>query len=103
VPFNTPDNLRTSIDNSLRTLPQEQVQLVHLRLMGAGAGPLAEQLGAMFKLQKEGKIQHVGLSNVRAAELEEDLKLGNIATVENMYSYAQRTTLHDGHSENHGG
>jgi pyridoxine 4-dehydrogenase len=55
VPFNTPDNLRTSIGNNLRMLRQEQVQLVHLRLMGAGAGPLAEQLGAMFKLQKEGK------------------------------------------------
>ena len=103
VPFNTPANLRTSIDNNLRTLRQEQVQLVHLRLMGAGPVPLEEQLGAMFDLQKEGKIQHVGLSNVSRAELEAGLRLGEIATVENMYGYAQRTTLNDGHGETRGG
>ena len=42
VPFKTPENLRTSIDNNLRTLKQEQIQLVHLRLMGHGAVLLAE-------------------------------------------------------------
>jgi pyridoxine 4-dehydrogenase len=103
VPFNTPENLRTSIENNLRTLKQEQVQLVHLRLMGHGSVPLEEQLGAMFDMQKEGKIQHVGLSNVSREELETGLKMGEIATVENMYGYAQRTTLHDGHSETRGG
>lgn len=103
VPFNTPENLRTSIENNLRTLRQEQVQLVHLRLMGHGPVPLAEQLGAMFELQKEGKIQHVGLSNVSREELAAGLALGEIATVENMYGYAQRTTLRDAHSETRGG
>jgi len=103
VPFNTPENLRTSIENNLRTLRQEQVQLVHLRLMGHGPVPLEEQLGAMFELQKEGKIQHVGLSNVSPEELATGLKMGKIATVENMYGYAQRTTLNDGHGETRGG
>ena len=103
VPFNTPENLRTSIENNLRTLRQEQVQLVHLRLMGHGDVPLADQLGAMFEMQKEGKIQHVGLSNVSPAELAEGLAMGEIATVENMYGYAQRTTLHDAHGETQGG
>ena len=103
VPFNTPENLRTSIENNLRTLKQEQIQLVHLRLMGHGAVPLAEQLGAMFKMQREGKILHVGLSNVTRAELEAGLKLGAIATVENMYSYAQRTTVELPYGANPGG
>jgi pyridoxine 4-dehydrogenase len=103
VPFNTPANLRTSIENNLRTLRQEQVQLVHLRLMGHSTVPLEEQLGAMFEMQKEGKIQHVGLSNVSRADLAKGLEMGEIATVENMYGYAQRTTLHDGHSETQGG
>lgn len=93
VPFNTPENLRTSIENNLRTLHQEQIQLVHLRQMGHGPVPLDEQLGAMFELQREGKILHVGLSNVGRAELETGLKLGTIATVENMYGHGQRTTL----------
>lgn len=103
VPFNTPANLRTSIEKNLRTLRQEQVQLVHLRMMNEGTVPLAEQLGAMFDLQKEGKIQHVGLSNVNREELETGLQLGEIATVENMYGYAQRTSLHDAHGNNRGG
>ena len=103
VPFNTPENLRTSIDNNLRTLKREQIQLVHLRLMGHGATPLDEQLGAMFEMQKEGKILHVGLSNVNREELEAGLKLGEIATVENMYGYAQRTTLSAPYGQTHGG
>ena len=103
IPFNTPNNLRTSIENNLRTLKQEQVQLVHLRLMGHGAVPLAEQLGAMFEMQKEGKIRHIGLSNVSPEELIAGLQLGEIATVENMYGYAQRTTLREAHGETQGG
>ncbi|MBF9140605.1 aldo/keto reductase [Hymenobacter properus] len=103
VPFNTPDNLRTSIDNNLRTLRREQIQLVHLRLMGHGPVPLNEQLGAMFEMQREGKILHVGLSNVTRAELEAGLQQGPIATVENMYSYAQRTTVTLPHGANPGG
>ena len=103
VPYNTPENLRTSIDNNLRTLRREQIQLVHLRLMGHGAVPLDEQLGAMFELQREGKIQHVGLSNVTRAELEAGLQLGDIATVENMYGYGQRTTLTLPYGVNPGG
>ena len=103
VPFNTPENLRASIENNLRTLRQEQIQLVHLRLMGHGPVPLDEQLGAMFEMQREGKIQHVGLSNVTRAELETGLQLGPIATVENMYSYAQRTTMKLPHGANPGG
>ncbi|WP_167855172.1 aldo/keto reductase [Hymenobacter wooponensis] len=103
VPFNTPENLRTSIDNNLRTLRQEQIQLVHLRLMGHGPVPLDEQLRAMFEMQREGKILHVGLSNVTREELETGLALGPIATVENMYSYAQRTTVQLPHGANPGG
>jgi pyridoxine 4-dehydrogenase len=103
VPYNTPENLRASIDNNLRTLQQEQIQLVHLRLMGHGPVPLDEQLGAMFEMQQEGKIQHVGLSNVTREELQTGLQLGEIATVENMYSYAQRTTMKLPHGANPGG
>ncbi|GAB2783528.1 aryl-alcohol dehydrogenase-like predicted oxidoreductase [Hymenobacter luteus] len=103
VPFNRPEQLRQSIENNLRTLGQEQIQLVHLRLMGPGPVPLDEQLGAMFELQREGKILHVGLSNVTRAELEAGLRLGPIATVENMYSYAQRTTVRLPHGANPGG
>jgi pyridoxine 4-dehydrogenase len=100
IPFNTPGNLRTSIENNLRTLKIEQVTLVHLRSMGIR---LEEQLEAMFKMQEEGKILHVGVSNVSKAELEAAMTMGEIATVENMYGHAQRSRLNMGHGDTHGG
>ena len=103
VPYNSPEQLRASIDNNLRTLKQEQIQLVHFRVMPHSDVSFAESMGAMFALQQEGKIRHVGLSNVSRAELEEGLKMGTLATVENMYGYGQRTTLHSAHGENRGG
>jgi aryl-alcohol dehydrogenase-like predicted oxidoreductase len=103
VPFIRPENLRTSIENNLRTLKQEQIQLVHLRTMGHSEVPFDESLGAMFDMQQEGLILHVGLSNVSRAELETGLQMGPIATVENMYGYGQRTTLKLPYGENRGG
>lgn len=95
ITFNTPDNLRTSIDRNLHTLKQEQIQLVHFRVLPNSEVPLEESLGAMFDMQREGKILHVGVSNVSRPELETALGMGEIASVENMYGYAQRTTLND--------
>lgn len=102
-PFNRPEQLRQSIERNLRTLRQEAVQLVHFRVMPGADVPFAESMGAMYELQREGKIQHVGVSNVTPEELTAALALGEVASVENMYSYAQRTTLNDGHGETRGG
>jgi len=103
ITFNTPDNLRTSIERNLRTLKQEQIQLVHFRVIPNSEVPLEESLGAMFDMQREGKILHVGVSNVSRPELETALGMGEIASVENLYGYAQRTTLYDTHGETRGG
>ena len=104
ITFNTPDNLRTSIDRNLRTLKQEQIQLVHFRVLPNSKVPLEESLGAMFEMQREGKILHVGVSNVSRPELETALGMGEVASVENMYGYAQRTTLNDpAYGETRGG
>ncbi|WP_462264317.1 aldo/keto reductase [Mucilaginibacter sp.] len=103
VPFNTPDNLRTAIENNLRTLQIEQVQLVHLRMMPYRQASYEEMLDAMFAMQQEGKILHVGLSNVTREELEQGLQHGPIASVENIYGYHQRGTLIEAHGETHGG
>jgi pyridoxine 4-dehydrogenase len=102
LPYNKPENLRTSIENNLRTLKIEQVTLVHLRAMG-GLSNFEEGLEAMFKMQEEGKILHVGVSNVTASDLKTALRIGTIATVENMYGHAQRTTVKNPHGETHGG
>jgi len=101
--FNSPENLRTSIDNNLRTLKLEQIQLVHFRVMPHSKVPFKESMDAMFALQQEGKILHIGVSNVSREELETAMAMGTIATVENLYGHAQRTTWKTPHGENRGG
>ena len=103
IPFNTPENLRSSIDNNLRTLKLEQITLVHFRAIAGYGAPFKESMDAMFEMQKEGKILHIGVSNVTRDELETAMKMGEIATVENMYGHAQRTTHKAGHMESNGG
>ena len=68
-----------------------------------GLSNIEEGLETMFTMQQEGKILHVGISNVTAKDLETALTMGSIATVENMYGHAQRTTLKQHGMINHGG
>jgi Predicted oxidoreductases (related to aryl-alcohol dehydrogenases) len=104
IMFNRPENLRASIDNNLLTLKLDQISLVHFRIMAGSSVPFKESMQAMFEMQKEGKILHVGLSNVSPDELQTAMAMGNIATVENMYGHAQRTTLNMPHvGETRGG
>lgn len=92
-PFIKPENLRASIDNNLKTLRQERIQLVHLRMFNPSPVPFDEALDTMFDMQKQGKIQHVGVSNVNAEQLTFAIKGWNIASVENMYGYNQRGAM----------
>ena len=104
IAFNRPENLRTSIENNLRTLKREQITLVHFRIIAGGDVPFKESMDAMFEMQKEGKILHVGVSNVSPDELKAAIAMGNIATVENMYGHAQRNSLQLAHGvETRGG
>ncbi len=91
--FNTPENLRTSIENNLRTLRIDQIQLVHLRALPSSETPFEESLQAMFEMQKEGIILHIGLSNVSPDELDMALPMGCITSVENAFGYGQRTSF----------
>jgi len=103
IPFNRPEQLGIAIDNNLRTLQIEQVQLVHFRVLPGSDVPFKESMDAMFQMQREGKILHVGVSNVSRDELETAMQMGKIATVENMYGHGQRTTLKSHYGENRGG
>lgn len=99
IQFNRPEDLRNSIDNNLRTLKLEQITLVHFRVMANSDVPFKESMQAMFEMQKEGKILHIGVSNVSPGELQTAMSMGNIATVENMYGHAQRTSFKAVHGE----
>jgi len=102
IPYNTPENLRSSIENNLRTLKLEQITLVHFRVM-PGVGDFEESMEAMFQMQQEGKILHVGVSNVSRDQLETAIKMGPIATVENMYGHAQRNSMKSHYGDTNGG
>ena len=91
--YDKPEDLRASIENNLRTLKTEQIQLVHFRVMPGSTTPFEESLNAMFEMQKEGKIMHVGLSNVTPEELTKALAMGNVASVENAFGYEQRKSF----------
>lgn len=91
--FDKPENLRASVESNLKTLKVEQLKLVHLRYTVGTDTPLAESLGTMFEMQKDGRILHIGLSCVSPEELSKGLKMGNIASVENAFGYEQRTTF----------
>lgn len=103
IPFNTPENIRKSIENNLRTLKIDRVQLVHFRMLHADDATFTAAMETMFQLQLEGKILHVGVSNVTRQELQTAMKMGSIATVENMYGHGQRTTQVSQYGTNYGG
>jgi diketogulonate reductase-like aldo/keto reductase len=77
--------------------------LLSFRVMPGAATPFEKSMETMFRLQQEGKILHVGVSNVTPDELRVAMGMGTIATVENMYGHGQRTTLTGHHGENRGG
>ncbi len=93
IPFNRPEQLRISIERNLSTLKLEQIKLVHFRVLGSNDVPFKESMDAMFQLQKEGKLLHLGVSNVNPHELNAAMSMGQIATVENMYGHGQRISF----------
>jgi pyridoxine 4-dehydrogenase len=101
-PYNKPDELRKSIEKNLATLKTDRIQLVHFRIMPHSDTPLEESLKAMFKMQEEGKILHIGISNVNPVELEQALGIGKIASVENAFGYSVRTTFRQHNNETRG-
>jgi pyridoxine 4-dehydrogenase len=95
IPALRPEELRAGVEDNLRSLRVERMDLVNLRLLDDGMGempPLAEMLGALADLRQEGKLDLIGLSNVDAAQVEEALGLvDDIGEVQNGYSLIDRT------------
>ncbi len=96
LPALRPEELRAGVEDNLRALDVEQITLVNLRLLDGEAEaidtpPLAEMLGALADLREEGKLEHIGLSNVSRAHVEEALDLAPVAGVQNHYSVLDRS------------
>jgi len=86
-----PEHLRAACDGSLRRLRLERIDLYQLHAPDSRV-PLEESIGALADLQAEGKIRHIGISNVSVDELRRARRLVPIATVQNRYNYADRSS-----------
>jgi pyridoxine 4-dehydrogenase len=77
------------VEMSLRRLKLERIDLYQLHRIDPRT-PLEESLGALKQMQEQGKIRHIGLSEVSPAEIEEAGKIVKVTTVQNRYSLADR-------------
>ncbi|MFE1549205.1 aldo/keto reductase [Streptomyces sp. NPDC058718] len=89
VPLGHPAYLRQQAELSLRRLGTERIDLLYLHRLDENY-PVAEQVGAVRRLQEEGKVRHIGLSEVTVAQLEEAESVAPIAAVQNLYNLATR-------------
>jgi aryl-alcohol dehydrogenase-like predicted oxidoreductase len=85
-----PEYLRQQAELSLRHLGLERIELFQLHRVDPKV-PLAEQVGELKLLQDEGKIRHIGLSEVSVEELEEAQQTATIVSVQNLYNLADRS------------
>lgn len=88
-PVGRPEYLRQQAELSLRHLGLERIDLFQLHRIDPQV-PLEDQLGELEKLRQEGKIRHIGLSEVSVDELHEASKITKIASVQNLYNLSTR-------------
>ncbi|WNV76777.1 aldo/keto reductase [Geodermatophilus sp. DSM 44513] len=89
TPVGRPAYLRQQVELSLRTLRLERIDLIQLHRIDAEV-PLADQLGAFKELQEEGKVRHIGLSEVSVAELQQAQEIVDVVSVQNLYNLTNR-------------
>lgn len=94
LPAFSPDELKRAVDDNLRNLGLEQLEVVNLRLMfdthGPAEGPIAEQLAVLGDLRRQGLVRHIGLSNATARQIAEARQMVPIVCVQNQYNLAHR-------------
>lgn len=89
VPIGNPAFLRHQCEMSLRRLGVERIELLYLHRVDPDV-PFADQIGTMKELQDEGKIEHVGLSEVGPEQIEAAREIVDVAAVQNIYNLTAR-------------
>jgi pyridoxine 4-dehydrogenase len=94
IPAFGADELARAVDDNLRNLGVEALDVVNLRIMfdvhGPAEGSIAEPLTILADLQRQGLVRHIGLSNVTATQIEEGRGIAEIVCVQNQYNLAHR-------------
>jgi aryl-alcohol dehydrogenase-like predicted oxidoreductase len=89
LPVGRPEYLVQEVEMSLRRLKLERIELWQLHRIDPKV-PVEESLGAIKKLQEQGKIRHVGLSEVKPHEIDQARKVVEIVSVQNQYNLSDR-------------
>jgi pyridoxine 4-dehydrogenase len=84
-----PEHLRSACEGSLRRLRLERIDLYQLHRIDPKV-PAEDQLGTLKELQAQGKIKHIGLSEVNAGQIQKAQSIVPIVSVQNRYSLADR-------------
>ncbi len=94
IPAFSPEELTSAVEDNLRNLGLESMEVVNLRSMldihQPKEGSLEPQLETLIKLKERGLIRHIGLSNVTARQVADARKMTPIVCVQNMYNLANR-------------
>lgn len=90
-PDGRPEKLRAECESSLRRLRLEQIPLYQFHRPDPKV-PIEESVGALVELKDEGKIRHIGVSNVSEHQLREAQRLTAIVSVQNRYNAADRSS-----------
>ena len=90
-PLGRPEFLRQEAEMSLRRLGVERIDLLQLHRVDPLV-PFEDQVGTLVDLQSEGKVRHIGLSNVSVDQILAAQELATIVTVQNRYNLADRTS-----------
>jgi pyridoxine 4-dehydrogenase len=86
-----PEHLREACEGSLRRLKLDQIPLYQFHRPDPRV-PYAESIGALVELKEQGKIRHIGVSNVSEAQLREAQRLTPVVSVQNRYNLADRAS-----------
>ncbi|MEV4429129.1 aldo/keto reductase [Streptomyces sp. NPDC049602] len=89
----TPRALRAQVEENLRQLGRDHLDVVNLRILGTDS--IAERFGALAELREAGLIRHLGLSNITPAHLAEAQEIAPVVCVQNMYGIGVRPEYED--------
>jgi pyridoxine 4-dehydrogenase len=91
VPDGRPEHLREACAASLKRLKLERIDLYQLHRIDPKV-PLEDSIGELVRLQTAGKIRHIGVSNFKVDELQRARRIARIASVQNRYNVADRSS-----------
>ena len=88
-PVGRPPYLKQQVELSLRHLRVDRIDLIQLHRID-GEVPLADQLGAFAELREQGKVRHIGLSEVSVEQIEAARRIVDVVSVQNLYNLTNR-------------